>query len=120
MHYMDLSTQFGQFDQDNMYRYEMAGYLNWSNELLANILADPNAKSVKKNIERANEYAEKAVESFNKWKYLNAASNARRAYEELSAAADQLGISTPAMNAMRIAPNGDAPHEGDPIRFPDN
>lgn len=120
MHYMDLSTQFGQFDQDNMYRYEMAGYLNWSNELLASILADPNAKSVRKNIEHANEYADKAVESFNKWKYLNAASNARRAYEELSAAADQLGISTPSMNAMRIAPNGDAPHEGDPIRFPDN
>ena len=120
MSYIDLSTGFGQFDQDNMYRYEMAGYLNWSNELLAGILADPNAKSVKKNIERANEYADKAVDGFNNWKYLNAASNARRAYEELSKAADQLGISTPSMNAMRMMPNPNVLHEGEPIRFPDN
>jgi hypothetical protein len=120
MHYMDLSTQFGQFDQDNMYRYEMAGYLNWSNELLASILAAPNAKSVKKNIEHSNEYAGKAVEGFNQWKYLNAASNARRAYEELSIAANTLGISTPSMNMMRMMPNPNVSHEGDPIRFPDN
>jgi hypothetical protein len=120
MHYMDLSTTFGQFDQDNMYRYEMAGYLNWSNELLANILADPNSKSVRKNIGRANEYAAKAVDAFNNWKYLSAASNARRAYEELSKAAAKLGISTPSMNMLRIMPNGEAPHEGEPIRFPDN
>jgi len=120
MSYLDLSIGFGQFDQDNMYRYETAGYLNWSNELLASILANPNASSVRENIEQANEYAAQAVESFNKWKYLNAASNARRAYEELSAAAGQLGISTPSMAATRIVPNGDAPHEGEPIRFPDN
>jgi hypothetical protein len=120
MHYMDISTEFGQFDQDNMYRYEMAGYLNWSNELLATILADPNAQSVKKNIDHANEYAGKALEGFNQWKYLAAASNARLAYDELSQAANQLGITTPSMNMMRIAPNRNAPREGDPIRFPDN
>jgi hypothetical protein len=31
-----------------------------------------------------------------------------------------LGISTPSMNMLRIMPNGEAPHEGEPIRFPDN
>jgi hypothetical protein len=103
-----------------MYRYEMAGYMNWSNELLANILAAPNSKSVKKNIEHANDYAGEAMEGSNQWKYLYAASNARRAYEELSIAANTLGISTPSMNMIRMMPNPNVSHEGDPICFPDN
>jgi hypothetical protein len=123
MHYMDLSDEFGRFDQDNMYRWEMAGYLNWSNELAGNILADPNSYSVRKYIERAEKYAQQARSSFNQWNYLDAARSARYAYEQLSLAANMLGISTPAMNqamALRIAPNQNVPHEGDPIRFPDN
>ena len=31
MHYLALSNGFGVFDRDNQYRWEMAGYLNWSN-----------------------------------------------------------------------------------------
>jgi hypothetical protein len=123
MHYMDLSDEFGQFDQDNMYRWEMAGYLNWSNELAAQILAAPKSHSVQKYIERAEKYAHQARSSFNRWDYLDAARSARAAYEQLSLAANKLGISTPSMNqmmALRIAPSQNAPHEGDPIRFPDN
>jgi hypothetical protein len=29
MHYLALSASFGQFDMDNMYRWETAGYVNW-------------------------------------------------------------------------------------------
>lgn len=120
MHYLDLSTEFGQFDQDNMYRWEMAGYLNWANSLLDDILAHPKANKVKNNVAKAEGYAEKAIESFNKWNYLDAAANARKAYEEIAKAADALGIVTPTENLLRIAPTLNAPHEGDPIRFPDN
>ncbi len=122
MHYMDLSIEFGQFDQDNMYRWEMAGYLNWSNALLADILAHPNSKKVKDNISKAENYAEQAIKSFDKWNYLDAAAKAHRAYDELAKAADKLGIETPtaAAGLLRIAPNLNVPHEGDPIRFPDN
>ena len=120
MHYLDLSAEFGRFDKDNMYRYEMAGYLNWSNELLAQILADPDRAKVQYLVENAKENAEVALEAFREWNYLLAARKAHRAYILLSRAAARLGISTPSDMALRMAPSLKAPHEGDPIRFPDN
>ena len=121
MHYLDLSDQFGMFDRDNMYRWEMAGYLNWSNELLGLIQADPGANSVRGLVMTANMSASDATRSFANWDYQSAVSKALKAYTLLSRAADQLGIQNPAVMAARMAvPNGTAPHEGDPIRFPDN
>jgi hypothetical protein len=120
MHYLDLSDGFDQFDQDNMYRWEMAGYLNWSNSLLADILANPGANKVRYYITDAKQDAQQAIDGFNHWNYLSAAYNARSAYEDLSKAAAKLGIITPSMQMMRIAPNMTVTHEGDPIRFPDN
>jgi len=120
MSYLGVSNTFSQFDQDNMYRWEMAGYLNWANSLLDDILAHPKANKVKDNVAKAEDYAEKAIESFNKWNYVDAAANARKAYEEIAKAADELGIVTPTESLLRIAPALSAPHEGDPIRFPDN
>jgi hypothetical protein len=121
MHYMDLSQDFGQFDQDNLYRYEFAGYMNWANALLSDIMAHPQYKTVKPWVVKAKARASLAVKAFAKWNYLGAASNAYAAYSFLLRAANQLGIPTIQMNPMlRIAPTGNAPHEGDPIRFPDN
>lgn len=122
MHYMDLSDEFGQFDQDNMYRIEMAGYLRWSNSLLNQILANPNALSVRAYINQGKNYGNRAMARFNQWNYVEAATYARMAYEQLSLAAIQLGIPTPSSTyepAMAV-PGMSAPHEGDPIRFPDN
>ena len=39
MHYLALSNGFGMFDKDNQYRWEMAGYLNWSNAVAGDISA---------------------------------------------------------------------------------
>jgi hypothetical protein len=119
MSYISLSNAFSVFDMDNMYRYEFAGYLNWANSLLADILADPNAGTVQANLDQAEAYAALAVEGFNNWDYLAAAMNARLAYEQIAMAAAQLGI-TLTDEALRVAPTQMAPHEGDPIRFPDN
>jgi hypothetical protein len=121
MSYISLSSTFSVFDMDNMYRYEFAGYLNWANSLLDDILADPNAGEVQDNIDQAEAYAALAVESFNNWDYLAAATNARLAYEQIALAAAELGITTPTDDAfLLVAPTQNAPHEGDPIRFPDN
>ncbi len=121
MHYLALSNGFGRFDRDNMYRWETAGYLNWSSTLLAEILAHPDAKQVRQNIAKAKNHAEEAVESFQDWQYLAAATHARKAYEELAMAAAQLGIVPSADEAfLLVAPSQMAPHEGDPIRFPNN
>jgi len=120
MHYIDLSDQFDQFDQDNMYRWETAGYLNWSNTLLAQILANPGANTVHSYIVSAQQDSLRAIDGFNRWSYLSAATNARKTYDDLSKAAAKLGIPTPSMQAIHIATNMTVIHEGDPIRFPDN
>ncbi|HSA99675.1 MAG TPA: hypothetical protein VLE49_03425 [Anaerolineales bacterium] len=120
MQYLALTNEFGQFDRDNLYRWEMAGYLNWSNELLGQIQAHPNASQVRERITVAKKFAETALKSFDQWKYRQAAANARKAYEQLARAAARLGIETPADAMMRVAPSTIPMHEGDPIRFPDN
>ena len=119
MHYMALTNEFGQFDRDNMYRYEMAGYLNWSNELLAQIQEHPRANEVRERIQVANNFAKAALRSFEQWNYRQAAANARKAYEQLARAAARLGIETPS-DKILITPAMIPVHEGDPIRFPDN
>jgi hypothetical protein len=119
MHYLALTNEFGQFDRDNMYRWEMAGYLNWSNALLAEIQAHPRANEVRERIQVANNFAETALRTFDQWKYRQAAANARKAYEQLARAAARLGIETPS-DKILVTPAMIPVHEGDPIRFPDN
>jgi hypothetical protein len=122
MSYNALANGFGQFDRDNMYRYEFAGYINWSNDLLADIQAAPGAGSVSGLVNTAKSKARIAIAAFNDWNYLRAARNARSAYDALSRAAERLGIVTPSAlyRALNALP-GVAQHrpEGDPIRFPD-
>jgi hypothetical protein len=120
MHYLALSNEFGQFDQDNMYRWEMAGYLNWSNALLAEIQAHPNANQVRERVRVAKNFAEIALKSFDQWKFRQAAANAYKAYDQLARAAVRLGIGLPGEDKMLISPTMIPVHEGDPIRFPDN
>lgn len=114
MQYLGLSNTFSQFDQDNLYRWEMAGYLNWANSLLDDILAHPDANNVQDNIAQAEAYAALAIESFNNWDYLTAVTNARLAYEQIAGAAAELGITTPTDEALlllalpqNVLPKGD-------------
>ena len=46
MQYLSITNEFGEHNRDNMYRWETAGYLNWSNALAADILASPDAGQV--------------------------------------------------------------------------
>ncbi len=115
MHYLGLSNTFSQFDMDNLYRWEFAGYLNWANDLLDDILAHPEAGDVQDNVAQAESYATQAIESFKNWDYLAAAMNARLAYEQIAMAAAELGISTD-NKLLQIAPVMDAWEKGDWIR----
>jgi hypothetical protein len=125
MQYTAVTNRFGEFDQDNMYRYEFAGYLNWANGLVDDILAHPRANRVMDRLDRAEALARKATKAFKAWRFLAAASNARRAYVQVARAAARLGIETPseaAAAALQRASgrNAGVPHEGDPIRSPYN
>ncbi|MCA1735406.1 MAG: hypothetical protein LC739_04625 [Actinobacteria bacterium] len=56
---------------------------------------------------------------FHTWDYLAAATSAYSAYDVAVSLAGQLGIEAPAV--ARVAGGvGMAPHEGDPVRFPDD
>ena len=114
MSYLGLSNSFSQFDMDNLYRYEFAGYLNWANSLLDDILAHPDADQVEDRLSDASDYAEEAVEEFRQWDYHEAAVNARQAYEQIALAAEELGISA-GEEVLLIAPQI-PPHDGDRIR----
>lgn len=121
MQYIAVSNGFGQFDRDNMYRWETAGYLNWSNALLGDIQASGKADRVAGLLGSADDAAAKALDAFKAWDFLNAVRQARQAYETISRAADRLGIATPAKDAaLRALPSRVPPHIGDPIRFPDD
>ena len=115
MHYLGLSNTFSQFDMDNLYRWEFAGYLNWANDLLDDILAHSDAGDVQDNVAQAEAYATQAIESFKNWDYLAAAMNARLAYEQIAMAAAALGISTD-NKLLQVAPVMDAWEKGDWIR----
>lgn len=92
----NLAPTFGQFDRDTMYRWETAGYLNRSNELLAAILAHPGADRFADRLQQADQQAGQARRAFAQWRYLDAASNAYRAYNIVAGVAQRLGVSVAA------------------------
>jgi len=122
MSYMNLSSKFGKFNMDNMGRWEFAGYMNWSNELYADLAAHPNFQSVAGYVNQAEVYATAAMASYNGWLYTKAAGFAKQSYWQLARAAAILGVPTP--DAAQPADLGDinpnVPHEADPIRFPND
>lgn len=86
------SNRFGQFDRDNLYRYDFAGYMSWSAALREAILASPDARLVRRDLLLAARSAGLATRSFHRWDYLRAAGAARATYTTLQRAADRLGI----------------------------
>jgi len=107
MHYLALSNGFGRFDQDNLYRWETAGYLNWANQVAGAILASKKKGLVSDLMERADQLASKAQDEFEDWDNLKAAEHARRAYALLSVAANKIGAVPPfaATSLRRSAAN---------------
>jgi hypothetical protein len=119
MSYMWNNDGFGVFDRDNLNRYQFAGYLNWANAVLADIVAHPDADSVQSYIDAAEAAATAAQRAFIRWDYATAAARARESYEQIALAAMALGIdTTQGVYAQMIAPTSAPPKEGDWIKGP--
>jgi len=104
-----------------MYRYETVGYLNWANQLLAHIQANPKPGKVNRLIQSATVKAVNSNGQFYRWNYLQAVYFAGDSYENMAQAATILGIPAPASQLkLQALPTRMVPHEGSPIRFPDN
>ena len=113
MHYLGISNGFGQHNRDNMYRWEAAGYLNWSNAIAGDLVASPKSWKVKAALSAADELAAKALRSLEHWDYLAAATSARAAYAMLASAADEIGVSSARLAAARKAlPDARVPKSG--------
>jgi hypothetical protein len=102
MQYIAVSNGFGRHNADNMHRWEMAGYLNWANALAGDILGSGRAWRVSGELERADRRAAAALAAFRDWNYLRAVSKAREAYSILSAAADDIGVTSATLAAARM------------------
>lgn len=122
MQYIAVSNGFGQFDRDNMARFQFAGYANWTRSLLTAIRSDPRAADeVRPKLKAARTQLAAAVEAFYRWNYLKAADGARQAYEIVRRQANLLGVGESIRpRILQLPPSDAAPHEGDPIRFPED
>ena len=92
MHYLDLSTSFGEFDRDNMYRYLAAVYVNQTNALLPAIYKKPGVAKQASLLLAADARAGAALTAYAAMDYAGAAANAKLAYDKVIAAAARLKV----------------------------
>jgi len=120
MHYLSLSNGFGRHNQDNMYRWETAGYLNWANAVAGDILASPEAPRAMPAVLLADGKARQARDAFEAWRYLEGATAAREAYVMLKQAADGIGVVSASLaESQRLAALGIGPRkDGCRPRYP--
>jgi hypothetical protein len=124
MHYLGLSNNFSVFDRDNLSRWNAAGYLNWANELLAELDPAVLTRADRQKLRRADALATRSVDSFADWRYVTAATHARHAWTLVREVARQqdidLGATAFAEETRRGARSTGEPPKPDPIRFPDD
>jgi hypothetical protein len=101
MHYLGLTNGFGEHNRDNMYRWEFAGYMNWSNALAGDILASEDADEVFSLLVEADGLAVNARSAFAEWRYLEAVENAKHAYAKLVEAAQAIGVSSETLSTAK-------------------
>ena len=94
MHYLSLTNRFGEHNRDNMYRWEIAGYLNRANALAGDILASGYGHRVSLALLTADLLARQARSRFDAWRYDEAVVAARATFALLSQAADLVGVSS--------------------------
>lgn len=92
MSYMDLNTEFSQFDRDNMNRYLTAAYINQANQVLARVLASPRAGAVAGMIASSDGWAGAALAAHAASDWALAASRANAAYRRLLEAAAAIHV----------------------------
>ena len=92
MSYIDLSTNFSQFDRDNMDRWMTAAYINHSNSVLTSILKSPKAGATNAALLSADSDAAQALARYEAMDYGNAVARAKSAYTKVLAAAASIGI----------------------------
>ena len=92
MGYLGDSTEFSQFDRDNMARWCTAAYINQADAILPKILASPRASEVSALLQEADVIAGTALTAYQSMDYVAAVTAAKRSYEDVLAAADTIHV----------------------------
>jgi uncharacterized protein YhbP (UPF0306 family) len=122
MSYTDLSNSFGIFDRDNLSRLLAAGYDNRARALITAASnaagADAQTDTV---IASTQGLLSQAEQAFSSWQFGTAATRARQAYVAIQSEATRLGAGKVLkVQTLSVPSSPLAPHEGDPIRFPND
>jgi hypothetical protein len=92
MSYMATSNSFDVFDSDNAGRWELAGYLRWSADLLGDLQGADLSDAEATQLAEADRLAGLAVQSFRRWDYVRGAGQARAAWELVQTVATAHGV----------------------------
>lgn len=95
MSYIDLSSEFGQFNRDSMNRYLVAAYLNQANAILKVAADSGQSNSILAQVLNADASARRALVSYQAMNYDAAAQQAKAAYSAVVAAVQGAGVSIP-------------------------
>jgi hypothetical protein len=98
MSYIDLNSDFGQFDRDNMARYMTAHYINQANAVLASIYQSPRAGDVSSLLTAADANAAAALSLYGGMNYSGAMMSAKSAYQNVLAAAARINVTVEPQN----------------------
>ena len=92
MSYIDLSTNFSQFDRDNMDRWMTAAYINQANSVLTSVLKSPRAGATHAQLLSADADAAQALTRYEAMDYGAAVQRAKAAYAKVLAAAASINV----------------------------
>jgi hypothetical protein len=92
MSYIDLNWDFSQFDRDSMNRYMAAAFARSSNQVAADILADPDARKAADELVAADALLGLSKLAFRGHRYQAAAFAADAAYAQVRRGARQVGV----------------------------
>ena len=87
MSYIPNTNEFGQFDRDNMARWQLAARLDNANRILGDVVASPRASAATDEIATADAKAGQALDALAAWDLLGASRAASDAYAAILAAA---------------------------------
>ncbi|MEW5988500.1 MAG: hypothetical protein AB1791_17870 [Chloroflexota bacterium] len=114
MNYIAVTSKFGQFDRDNINRWETVSLLQRADQIMAAVGDHPAQAQVNGLLDQAAGARSLALGAFGRWEFEQAAGAARVAYEAAATAAEQLGISLPE-RAMPTTPTYPVQKDFDPV-----
>jgi len=106
MSYLPNTNEFGQFDRDNMARWQLAARLDNANRILGDVARSPRAARVAAEVAAADARAGAALDALGAWDLAGASRAAADTYHLVLAAAERAGVKVEPWSATADQRNG--------------